>query len=451
MQIMTDEPMTVKSTLRKFRLSEEFAPVLSKIIKKGEMSASEALQFVPQSALGSRERLKNFIEKFTEFLSYLGVNIRGLESGNGRGTIPFEIPLKKEVEKKVRYPRGFDKAELIGMARPEAVDKTFCNLDILKKEQKKGKDLELRYYLAEIKNIPLLSREEEHNLGLRAKAGDIEARNKLVEHNLRFAVMIAKKYVGRCRVMDLLDLIQEGNLGLMNAAKKFDPEKGYRFATYAGWWIKQKILREIQNLSGVCRIPVHLYDNFRKIKLVTRDYEKKFHRMPEMGEISEAAGLTLYETIGSLDLMRRSVLYLDETIEDGADPYSCISGPNQNTCEDYVFAKEEIMIFQALVFQILEGASRMKFYERNKRIFIMRYGLDNGGERRTLEEMGLKFKITRERVRQICDKIWVRAFKVLKLEREISFGLVDKWFEHKVERIRMLENLIKYEAFDMDI
>ena len=248
----------------------------------------------------------------------------------------------------------------------------------------------VRMYLKEIGHVPLLTAEEEVALAQRMEAGDEEARHRLEEANLRLVVSIAKRYVGRG--MLFLDLIQEGNLGLLKAVEKFDYSKGYKFSTYATWWIRQAITRAIADQARTIRIPVHMVETINKLVRISRQLLQELGRDPHPEEIAKEMGITVARVHEIMKIAQEPVSletpigeeedsHLGDFIEDEAAP-----------------APAEAASFMLLREQLEEVLETLT--DREKNVLRLRFGLEDGRSR-TLEEVGQSFGVTRERIRQI--------------------------------------------------
>ncbi|MBO4951723.1 MAG: RNA polymerase sigma factor RpoD [Lachnospiraceae bacterium] len=248
----------------------------------------------------------------------------------------------------------------------------------------------VRMYLKEIGNVPLLSAEEEVELAKRMEAGDEKAKQKLAEANLRLVVSIAKRYVGRG--MLFLDLIQEGNLGLIKAVEKFDYEKGYKFSTYATWWIRQAITRAIADQARTIRIPVHMVETINKLIRVSRQLLQELGREPLPEEIAEVMDISV-ERVREILKISQEPVSLETPIGEEEDSHLGDFIQDQN-----VPIPAEAAARKMLRDQLDEVLGTLT--EREQKVLRLRFGMDDG-RARTLEEVGKEFNVTRERIRQI--------------------------------------------------
>jgi RNA polymerase primary sigma factor len=252
-------------------------------------------------------------------------------------------------------------------------------------------------YLSEIGRLPLLNAEEEKQLSHRIKHGRKdeaqEARRRLIEGNLRLVVSVAKKYVGQG--LSLMDLIQEGNLGLMRVANKFDYRKGYKFSTYATWWIRQSITRAIANQSRTIRVPVHVLESIKRLLNTSHDLTQEYGREPTNEELATQMETTTDKIVQITKAARQPVSLETPIMEDGSSSISDFIADKSAAQPIDVAAKR---LLKEHLDEILASLSN-----RERRVIEMRFGL-GGGRRHTLDEVGKKFGVTRERVRQIENK-----------------------------------------------
>ena len=255
----------------------------------------------------------------------------------------------------------------------------------------------IQMYLKEIGQYPLIYASEEKSLARRIQEGDMEAKNLLAKANLRLVVSIAKKYVGRSSDLTLLDLIQEGNLGLFKAVEKFDWTKGYKFSTYATWWIRQSITRALADQSRTIRIPVHMVETISKYKQVHRRLSQDLGRDPLPEEIATEMGIEV-EKIHVIENISQDTVSLEKPIGDDDDK----STLGEFIADDKILRPDQDASRRILSDQIKEVLDELSPKER--RILEMRYGLTDGVQH-TLEEVGAEFGVTRERIRQIEAKV----------------------------------------------
>ena len=251
----------------------------------------------------------------------------------------------------------------------------------------------VRMYLKEIGKVPLLSAEEEIELAKKMELGDVEAKKRLAEANLRLVVSIAKRYVGRG--MLFLDLIQEGNLGLIKAVEKFDYRKGFKFSTYATWWIRQAITRAIADQARTIRIPVHMVETINKLIRVSRQLLQELGREPLPEEIGEEMNMPV-ERVREILKISQEPVSLETPIGEEEDSHL-----GDFIQDDNVPVPADAAAFTLLKEQLVEVLGTLT--EREQKVLRLRFGLDDG-RARTLEEVGKEFNVTRERIRQIDAK-----------------------------------------------
>lgn len=248
----------------------------------------------------------------------------------------------------------------------------------------------VRMYLKEIGKVPLLTGEQERELAIRMEQGDEDAKKKLCESNLRLVVSIAKRYLNRG--LSFLDLIQEGNLGLIKAVDKFDYTKGYKFSTYATWWIRQAITRSIADQARTIRIPVHMVETINKLIRISRQLLQELGREPTSEEIAKEMGITV-EKVREIKKISQDPVSLETPIGEEEDSHLGDFIP-----DDDVPAPVESAAYSMLKEQLMEVLDTLS--EREKKVLMLRFGLEDGRPR-TLEEVGKEFNVTRERIRQI--------------------------------------------------
>jgi RNA polymerase primary sigma factor len=262
-------------------------------------------------------------------------------------------------------------------------------------------DDSVRLYLREIGKIPLLKPAEELELAQRVVAGHKDAKDKMAEANMRLVVSIAKRYVGRG--LDLLDLIQEGNTGLLRAVEKFDPDKGFKFSTYATWWIRQAITRAIADQARTIRIPVHMVETINKLLRTQRRLTQELNREPSNEEIAKEMEIEV-EKVEHIMKIKQDIHSLDQSVRD--DEEDSVLG-------DFIEDEETISPEESATMQLLkEHVKDMlgTLTEREQKILKLRFGLEDGRSH-TLEEVGQEFAVTRERIRQIEAKALAKLRK----------------------------------------
>lgn len=315
----------------------------------------------------------------------------------------YDILISSGIE--VTYDLDPEEDELLELEEKAKVEKDLIELEkanAKKKKKKKAIELEealpktitvddpVRMYLKEIGKVSLLSAEEEIDLAKKMEAGDEAAKKKLCEANLRLVVSIAKRYVGRG--MLFLDLIQEGNLGLIKAVDKFDWRKGYKFSTYATWWIRQAITRSIADQARTIRIPVHMVETINKLMRIQRQLLQEFGREATPEEIALEMDIT-EEKVREIIKIAQEPVSLETPIGEEEDSHLGDFIPDND-----VPAPAEAAAFSMLKEQLIEVLDTLT--EREQKVLKLRFGLEDG-RARTLEEVGKEFDVTRERIRQI--------------------------------------------------
>ena len=248
----------------------------------------------------------------------------------------------------------------------------------------------VRMYFKEIGKVPLLTADEERDLAIRIEQGDEDAKKKLCESNLRLVVSIARRYLNRG--LSFLDLIQEGNLGLIKAVEKFDYTKGYKFSTYATWWIRQAITRSIADQARTIRIPVHMVETINKLIRISRQLLQEYGREPTSEEIAKEMGISV-EKVREIKKISQDPVSLETPIGEEEDSHLGDFIPDEDIPSPVDAAAYSML--QKQLREVLDTLS-----DREKKVLILRFGLDDGRPR-TLEEVGKEFNVTRERIRQI--------------------------------------------------
>ena len=322
-----------------------------------------------------------------------------IENGKKKGMLTYkeiintleEIELEPDQIEKVYEMIENVGVEVIGDIEEELEDIKVTEEELdLSVPEGVGTDDPVRMYLKEIGKVPLLSAEEEIELAQRMADGDIEARRRLAEANLRLVVSIAKRYVGRG--MLFLDLIQEGNLGLIKAVEKFDYTKGYKFSTYATWWIRQAITRAIADQARTIRIPVHMVETINKLIRASRHLLQELGREPSVEEIAEEMNMPL-DKVREIMKIAQEPVSLETPIGEEEDSHLGDFIPDNDAP-----APSEAASFMLLKEQLVDVLNTLT--SREEKVLRLRFGLDDG-RARTLEEVGKEFNVTRERIRQI--------------------------------------------------
>lgn len=353
--------MDEKNTMRKNE--DIFENLLREGTKKGNLTVSEIVEALDEIELNADEMDDIYIK-----IEKSGVEIL-------KDTDDLEDVDEKILEEKIKDDDDLDdKDDLKNLTPPKGVNV----------------DDPVRMYLKEIGKIPLLTAEEEKKIAIRMEEGDEFAKRELAEANLRLVVSIAKRYVGRG--MSFLDLIQEGNLGLMKAVEKFDYTKGFKFSTYATWWIRQAITRAIADQARTIRIPVHMVETINKLVRVQRQLVQELGRDPFPEEIAEEMGLTV-DKVREIQKIAQEPVSLETPIGEEEDSHLGDFIPDEE-----VLSPQEAATFTLLKEQLESVLTTLT--EREKSVLTLRFGLEDG-RARTLEEVGKEFEVTRERIRQI--------------------------------------------------
>jgi RNA polymerase primary sigma factor len=347
---------------------EEFMYLIRKGRQHGFVTYKEILQ-----AYEEPENDPELVDDFMRYLGQIGVELRDPKP-------LLDIPTDEDVKKKIK-------------------EEDVSNIS----------DDSVRMYLREIGQYPLLTGEEEVRLAKRIERGDKAAKRRLAEANLRLVVSIAKKYIGRG--LSLLDLIQEGNLGLNRAVEKFDYKKGFKFSTYATWWIRQAITRAIADQARTIRIPVHMVETINRYMRTQRELQQELGREPTNDELAKKLGVDL-DKLEHIMKISQETVSLESPVGDDGD-----SSLGEFIEDKSTISPEEQAIYQLMKGHVEESLSILT--PREQKILRMRFGLESGedtGRTHTLEEVGKEFGVTRERIRQIEAK----ALQKLKKHEEAS-------------------------------
>ena len=336
-----------------------------------------------------------------------------IEKGKKRGFITYDEILKTfpDIENNILFlDELYEKFSVAGVDVLEGGN--LLNLDLEISEKELGREAmhdSIQMYLKEIGQYPLIHAGDERDLAKRIEKGDLEAKNLLARANLRLVVSIAKKYVGRSANLTLLDLIQEGNLGLFKAVEKFDWTKGYKFSTYATWWIRQSITRALADQSRTIRIPVHMVETISKYKQTHRRLSQDLGREPLAEEIATEMGIPV-EKIHVIENISQDTVSLEQPVGDDDD---------KSTLENFIPDDKILRPDQESSRRILSDQIREVLDELNpkeRKILEMRYGLLDGIQH-TLERVGEEFGVTRERIRQIEAKVHEKLRQHEKISR----------------------------------
>lgn len=369
--------------------------ILKKIIKRKTKRNKKKIK-------GSAQKRKKRLNKKKDELSNKIEEL--VKRGRSRGFVTQDEILKffPTIEKDLKLlEKLYDKLAEANIEVVESGDLLMPQKEVSKKELEEALDFgetatlpdNVQAYLREIGKIPLLTPEEEKELAKRVAEGDEQARQKMIEANLRLVVSIAKRYVGRSSNLNLLDLIQEGNIGLSRAVDKFNFKKGFKFSTYATWWIRQAITRALADQGRTIRIPVHMVETISKYLKVRKNLAQTLGRDPLPEEIALETGKSVEE-----------ILYLMKIAQDTTSLNQPVGDEEEgNEVGDFVPDNKSLSPEQFASLELLKGELRElmdSLPERERKIIEMRFGLKDGISH-TLEEVGKAFNVTRERIRQI--------------------------------------------------
>jgi RNA polymerase primary sigma factor len=393
------------------KVAKKFVPVKKVVAKKTEKKVEQKKTVLkkvvakvpaeaPKKVVATKIEPPRKLTKSEKVLELKAADLMKL--GRERGYVTYDELLRsfQEIEKDIMflddlYERfsvaGIDVLKSGGMLGDDPADELLAQKNAFKRNDSSYDSIQM--YLREIGQYPLLNAHEERVLAKRIVDGDDEARNLLARANLRLVVSIAKKYVGRSPDLTLLDLIQEGNLGLFKAVDKFDFTKGFKFSTYATWWIRQAITRALADQSRTIRIPVHMVETMAKYKQVSRRLSQDLGRDPMPEEIATEMGVEV-EKIYQIEKISQDTISLELPIGDEDDN----SRLSDFIADDKITSPDQEVSHSILTDQITEILDTLS--EKERKILEMRHGLLDGTYH-TLEEVGKEFGVTRERIRQI--------------------------------------------------
>ena len=385
-----------------------------KVVKKGKPKKVKKLKKAIKKSPG-KEKGKKLLSSGKKAENMNRISSELIEKGRKRGFITYDEILKTfpDIENNILFlDELYEKFSVAGIDVLEGGNLLNLDLDLNDKDLNKGSMHDsIQMYLKEIGQYPLIHAGDEKDLAKRIEHGDLEAKNLLARANLRLVVSIAKKYVGRSANLTLLDLIQEGNLGLFKAVEKFDWTKGYKFSTYATWWIRQSITRALADQSRTIRIPVHMVETISKFTQVKRRLLQDLGREPLAEEIAAEMNMEL-DKVRHIMKISQETISLETPLGDDSE---------DSTLGEFIEDEKEIMPSQSVARRLLKDQLKEitdDLSPREQKILQMRFGIEDGITH-TLEEVGKEFGVTRERIRQIeakaLDKIRVHR-KLIKLQ-----------------------------------
>ena len=360
---------------------EEFEKIIEELMIKAKGNNNSIDMGEVQTAVKDLSLTEEQMENFLLLLENKGVEV----------TPVLDEDTLKKLEKEDEKEDSED--ELLGLEDDDFTkdeEGEEIDLDAVDLLEGIGTEDPVRMYLKEIGTVPLLTAEEEYSLAMKKQAGDEYAKQRLIEANLRLVVSIAKRYTGRG--MSFLDLVQEGNLGLIKGVEKFDPEKGFKLSTYATWWIRQSVTRALADQARTIRVPVHMVETINKMSKMQRKLTLELGYEPSVKELAEHLDMT-EEKVQEIMQIAREPASLETPIgeEDDSNLGDFVADANVLSPEGNV----ESVMLREHIDSLLDDLK-----ERERQVIVLRFGLEDGHPR-TLEEVGKEFNVTRERIRQI--------------------------------------------------
>ena len=360
---------------------EEFEKIIEELMIKAKDNNNSIDMGEVQTAVKDLSLTEEQMENFLLLLENKGVEV----------TPVLDEDTLKKLEK--GDEKGDSEDELLGLEDDDFTkdeEGEEIDLDAVDLLEGIGTEDPVRMYLKEIGTVPLLTAEEEYSLAMKKQAGDEYAKQRLIEANLRLVVSIAKRYTGRG--MSFLDLVQEGNLGLIKGVEKFDPEKGFKLSTYATWWIRQSVTRALADQARTIRVPVHMVETINKMSKMQRKLTLELGYEPSVKELAEHLDMT-EEKVQEIMQIAREPASLETPIgeEDDSNLGDFVADANVLSPEGNV----ESVMLREHIDSLLDDLK-----ERERQVIVLRFGLEDGHPR-TLEEVGKEFNVTRERIRQI--------------------------------------------------
>ena len=391
---------------KKIETAESLESIEEKILKKaekeGSVSEKEVIEYCEKNHVSEEDE-----DALFDWLQEQGIEVytdalMDAEEENSEDSVDEDVNEESDEDSEEEEPDSDESDE--AASEPEYV---------LTGRDKKSSD-SVKAYLQEIGSIPLLTAQQEVDLAHRVQQGDAEAKDMMIRANLRLVVSMARSYINRG--LSFQDLIQEGNIGLMRAVEKYDPDKGFRFSTYATWWIRQSLVRAIADQSRDIRIPVHMTELISRVNKTQRELNQELDREPTPEEIAERLKLPV-EKIN--DVMRYAMDTVSLETPAGDEENSSLGDFIQ---DDKAISASEVLNNEYIKEQINEMLSELP--PREEQIIRMRFGLDGTGRPKTLEEVGRYCHVTRERIRQIESKALRRMHRAAQTKKHLS-GLSD--------------------------